>query len=109
MVMGPIDDLVLLGEMPHDISDIEIQPGLNASKNIRFDGAKIRNVFADLKPIDPIDPSIKAWAYAPLCRGSFHAAEGRYTFELFLGGRGWLLLPSGKWGFFSFEFDAVRD
>ncbi len=70
---------------------------------------KIRNVFAHASPTNPMDPSIKAWAYAPLCGGSFHAAERRYTFELFLGGRGLLLLPIGKWGFFSFDFDAVRD
>jgi hypothetical protein len=62
-----------------------------------------KKMWSTCKPVKSSDPSIEAWNYSPWLNGDFTSKEGKYSFRLFLGGRGKLTTPKGETGFFDFD------
>jgi hypothetical protein len=104
----PMKNLVRLKKMPRDLFAVVLVPDLNANPKRSLDERSLRMLIEDGMPLDPADVKDDGWSYAPWYSGSFGADEGRYEFNLFLGGRGTLRTPTGDTAFFSYAAPAKR-
>ncbi len=88
-----------------DIRDVKIEPDANYhSGHVPPLTAETFALLLDSATPIPADSElIFAWHYAPWCRVSFSTPGGRHRLELYLGGIGFLLLPSGEVGAIRFE------
>ena len=56
---------------------------------------ELKHLFSHATVVDPCDPSVDAWQYAPAQRGTFTADGETRHLQLFLGGRGIVETESG--------------
>ncbi|MBN2042005.1 MAG: hypothetical protein JW864_18360 [Spirochaetes bacterium] len=98
-------ELQFIKELPaaDSIADINITgtPGCKIINPEDF-----RNWFSTASAILPANTD--DWHYSPFCSGSFSCNNEKYTFSLFLGGRGLLILPNGEKGLFSFQLKITE-
>ena len=88
---------------PEDISGLVIERGINIGQVICLTPENFGVLLLSAKPVDAFDESISAWHYAPWHDVRFEVDGMPYYMSLFLGGRGFLTLPDGKTGAFSFD------
>lgn len=88
---------------PEDISGLVIERGINIGQVIPLTPEDFYILLLSAEPVDAFDESISAWHYAPWHDVRFEVDEMQYHMSLFLGGRGFLTLPDGRTGAFSFD------
>lgn len=95
---------VFLPELPtsDDIQEVSLQPVLNLEQGGQLTAESFKRLMSTARPLDPADPSVAGWAYAPWYAGTFQTSDGSHRFELYLGNRGRLMLPDGRVGLFDF-------
>lgn len=68
---------------------------------------ELRAILDAAVPLDPCDPSIGAWQYAPHARGALVLVDHqKLELQLFLGGRGLLTWPDGSRAMFDYGASA---
>lgn len=88
---------------PEDISDLVIDRGINIGQVACLTFENFGVLLLSAEPVDAYDESISAWHYAPWHNVRFEVDGMPYHMSLFLGGRGFLTLPDGRTGAFSFD------
>lgn len=97
-------NMIMLEQFPasDNISDVTIARGINTKQVTPLTVDNFAALLNSAKALDPTDEKIRVWHYAPWHTVTFSGPEGQYRMSLFLGGRGFLLLPSGSVGPFEF-------
>ncbi len=100
----------MLGALPQpSVTTLSTIPSIKELKELSFScypysptiqEEQLKRMWATAKPISANDPMILGWQYSPWIKGTFSTVEGKYTFEIFLGGLGTLDTPNGQWGYF---------
>lgn len=88
---------------PEDISGLVIERGINIGQVICLTPENFAVLLLSAEPVDAAGESISAWHYAPWHDVRFEVNGMPYLMSLFLGGRGFLTLPDGRTGAFSFD------
>lgn len=88
---------------PEDISGLVIERGINIGQVISLTPESFSVLILSAEPLNAAGESISAWHYAPWHDIRFEVDEMQYHMSLFLGGRGFLTLPDGRTGAFSFD------
>lgn len=93
--------LVTLKEIPKssEIKDLKLYQ-LPSQPNLDIQSFKA--LLDSAEPIEASDPTIISFHLSPLASGQFTTSEGRFEFTMFLAGRGKLIRPDGKFGWFQY-------
>lgn len=96
--------LITLEEIPvaASVSDIKIDRGINVKQAPPLTPDNLGTLLDSARPLNPTNEAIRVFHYAPWHDATFKGPKGEYRMKLFLGGRGFLLLPDGKVGAFDF-------
>jgi hypothetical protein len=103
-LLADTTDLIMLKGIPasSEVSDVTVTPGINADRENPLTPEELGSLLDTATPVSPTDERIRAFHYAPWYEVSFVGPEGEYRMRLFLGGLGFLQLPDGNVGVFSF-------
>ncbi len=99
------DDLIFIKNIPksNEVTYIEIKKGMNFS-TILDESVFLNALDNNAKSLNPKDKILSEWHYSSWYSISLLTLKGEYDIELFLGGLGYMTLPSGQRGAILFDF-----
>lgn len=84
-----------------EISELQLVPFMNRESLLSPE--RFKALLDTARIVDKDAKMLRQWHYAPWYRGSFKTHQGRYCFQLFMGGLGLLEDPEGRVGAFTFK------
>jgi hypothetical protein len=108
LIRMPGNDGAVMFNIPRDIRDLRLSKNPLAPVDAALSEASFKKLLAAAKPLDPSDPELRNWSYSQWYNGTLVASGGQYSFEIFLGGMGKMVTPTGSFGYFMLDLPSLE-